>query len=399
MLRSMYTSISALNLHQTYLDVIADNLANANTPAYKTSRVTFKDQFSQLLSSGSAPTDTMGGINAVQIGLGSRLGDVSLNFSQGTMQSTGRITDVGVQGDGFLIYNDGTSSFYSRDGALGMDSSGMLVNMSTGLRVQGWSADGGTIDTGTPIGDLQVPIDSSLARATGTSWLGGNLNADGNNSFDVTLGVYDSLGALQSVTVTFARQGVTNVWDWSATSGATGSGTITFDTDGQYSAGGGTITVPGANGAAATTVTLDMTEISQLSTASDVSAVNQDGLEAGSLSGFSVISNTGEIFAIYTNGLQETIGQIAMANFTNPSGLNRVGESLFAAGLNSGDPQVGASDTGGRGKLRSGYLEASTVDLAQEFTNMILAQRGFQAASRVITTSDEMLQELVNLNR
>ena len=399
MLRSMYTSISALNLHQTYLDVISDNLANANTPAYKTSRVTFKDQFSQLLSSGSAPTATMGGINAVQVGLGSRLGDVSMNFSQGTMQSSGRITDVGVQGDGFLIYNNGASSFYSRDGALGMDSSGMLVNMSTGLRVQGWSAAGGTIDTGTPIGDLQVPIDSSLARATETSWLGGNLNADGNNSFDVTLGVYDSLGALQSVTVTFARQGVTNVWDWSASSGATGSGTITFDTDGQYSAGGGTISVPGANGAAATTVTLDMTEISQLSTVSDVAAVNQDGLEAGSLSGFSVISNTGEIFAIYTNGLQETIGQIAMANFTNPSGLNRVGESLFAVGLNSGDPQVGTADTGGRGKLRSGYLEASTVDLAQEFTNMILAQRGFQAASRVITTSDEMLQELVNLNR
>ncbi|KAA3648396.1 MAG: flagellar hook protein FlgE [Chloroflexi bacterium] len=401
MLRSMFTAITSLNLHQTYMDVVADNLANANTPAYKASRITFKDQFAQTMSAGSAPTATLGGINPTQIGLGARLGGVTTTFSQGTMQSTGRLTDMAIQGDGLFIYSDATNTFYSRDGATNMDSQGFLVNESTGLRLQGWTAVAGVVDTGTAIGDIQVPTDSTLAQATQNVFMGGNLDGatGGTGSFSVTVGAYDSLGQLRSVAVDFTRQGVTNVWDWAASSGAAGSGTVTFDAQGQFSAGGGAVTIPASGGAPAFSVNLDMANVTQLAANSDASGLSQDGLGAGSLTGFSVISNTGEVYAVYSNGLQQLMGQVSLATFVNPSGLNRIGQNLYEVGLNSGDPQVGAADTGGRGTILSGNLEASTVDLAQEFTNMILAQRGFQAASRVITASDQMLQELVNIGR
>lgn len=400
MLRSMYTAITALNLNQSYMDVIADNLANANTPGFKTSRVTFKDQVAQTMSIGSGPTAELGGTNPVQIGMGARLGDVTTNFLQGTLQGTGRLTDLAIQGDGFFIYRDGNESFYSRNGSLDLDAQGYLVNSSSGQRVQGWMAAGGVVDPGMAISDIQAPLDSTLARETSNVYMGGNLDSDvAASGFDVTVGVYDSLGALHSVSVNLARQAGTNIWDWTATSGAAGSGTVSFDVNGQFTGGGGSVTVPPSGGAAATVVNLDMSKFTQLATSHTVSSFNQDGLAAGSLTAFNVISTTGEIFASYSNGLQEIVGQLSMAKFANPSGLKREGQSLWRAGLNSGTPEVGVANTGGRGTLLSGYLEASNVDLSQEFTNMIIAQRGFQAASRVITASDQILQELVNLGR
>ncbi len=405
MLRSMFTAISALTLHQSYLDVVADNLANANTPGFKSSRVAFQDQFAQLLGVGSSPTTDLGGINPTQIGLGARLGSITPDFTQGTLQGTGRLMDLAIQGDGFFIYAEGAVNYYSREGTLEMDSQGYLVNAATGMRIQGWQAlmtsgSMGAIDTGQPIGDLQVPLDSTLARATANSVLGGNLDSTAatGDSYDLTMGAYDSLGVLRSVTVRFTKTAA-NTWSWSATSGATGSGTLTFDTQGQYVSGSGAITIPASGGSTASAVTLDMSGMTQLAMASDAAALTQDGLAAGSLTGFSLISSTGEIYGSYSNGLQVRLGQVALATFVNPSGLQRSGQNLFQIGLNSGDPAVGAAGSGGRGTVASGYLEASNVDMAREFTNMILAQRGFQASSRIITTSDEMLQELVNLTR
>lgn len=407
MLRSMFTAISSLSLHQTFMDVVADNLANVNTPGFKSSSVTFQDQFAQLISAGAAPTAELGGINPVQIGLGARLGTISTAFNQGTMQFTGKETDLAIQGGGFFIYEDGNVRCYSREGSLTMDSEGYLVNAGTGMRIMGWQAistsgSAAAIDTGRPIGAIQIPVDSIIARATQNVIMGGNLDATSptgaSGAIDVTFGAYDSLGVLHTISIEFTKTSDNN-WDWTATSGASGNGTLSFDNDGQYLAGGGTVTIPASGGAAATVIDLDMSSVSQLAMASNVASVSQDGVAAGSLNGFSVISSTGEIYGTYTNGLQRLLGQVALASFVNPAGLIRSEGNLFLAGLNSGDPEIGTAGTSGRGTLSSGYLEASNVDLGREFTNMILAQRGFQASSRIISASDEMLQELVNIAR
>jgi flagellar hook protein FlgE len=411
MLRSMFTAISALNLHQNYLDVIADNLANANTTGFKSSRVLIQDQFSQLMNPGSAPTATIGGINPTQVGLGAQLGYISPVFTQGMLQSTGRSLDLAIQGDGFFIYNSGADRRYSREGALNLDANNYLVNGSTGLHVQGWTAVDGVVNTSGTIGDLQIATNETIAKVTTAATIAGNLDANtavdtvppSVDPIDVTMQVYDSLGVAQNITLSFTRAD-DHTWNWTVTDPATaaGTGTLTFNEDGSYASDTGTtaITFAGSPGSTASnTLTLDLTKTTMMSAASSMSMTTQDGMTAGSFADLYIAPNTGEVYAVYTNGMRSLEGQVAMARFTNPTGLIRSGHTLFQQGVNSGDPQVGAASTGGRGAIASGYLEGSNVDMAQEFTNMILAQRGFQASSRVITTSDEILQELVNLKR
>lgn len=412
MIRSMFTAISSLNLNQNYLDVISDNLANSNTTGYKSSRVVFQDQFAQIMSSGAAPTANTGGINPTQIGLGVKLGYVTPVFTQGMMQSTGRSTDLAVQGSGFFIYDNGQELRYSREGSLELDADGFLVNNSTGMRIQGWMvpANSTTVDTNQPIGDMSITLDSTLARATSEVNMGGNLDSSSavGDYVDTTFGVYDSLGSLHNVTIRFTRT-ADNTWDWNFQDpdllGITGAGTITFDDQGRYqtSTMATTIHVPGSPGAQDIDLTTvdaaNFSDLTMLDADNSVAISNQDGLGAGSVTDIYGAPNTGELYLVYSNGLKQLVGQLALANFTNPAGLLRAGSNTFKVGLNSGDPQVGAAGSGGRGYINSGYLEASNVDMAQEFTNMILAQRGFQASSRVITTSDEILQELVNLKR
>lgn len=412
MIRSMFTAISSLNLHQSYLDVIADNLANANTTGYKASRVVFQDQFAQIMSSGAAPTADTGGINPTQIGLGVKLGYVTPVFTQGMMQSTGRSTDLAVQGNGFFIYANGQEQLYSREGSLELDADGFLVNNSTGMRIQGWLiGDGATsVDTNQPISDMQIDLDSTIAQATSTVNMGGNLdssNAVGTN-VAATFGVYDSLGSLHTVTIQFSRTD-TNEYSWTMQDpdllGITGGGTVTFDDEGHYQATTMTtaIHIPGSLGAQdinlTTTDNLNLESLTMLDADDSIAISSQDGLAAGSVTDIYGAPNSGELYLVYSNGLKQLVGQLAMASFTNPAGLLRSGQNMFKSGLNSGDAQIGAAGSGGRGYISSGYLEASNVDMAQEFTNMILAERGFQASSRVITTSDEILQELVNLKR
>jgi flagellar hook protein FlgE len=423
MIRSMFTSISSLSLHQKYLDVVANNLANANTNGYKSNRVLFQDQFAQLMNPGSAPTDTQGGINPTQIGLGVRLGYVSANFTQGTLQSTGRNMDLGVQGDGFFIYGDEASRRYSREGSMSLDADGYLVNSASGLRTQGWLMGANGIDTNLPVGDIQIPSDKTIARATENVIMGGNLSAstatDGTGSVSVSMGVYDSLGALQTASLRFTRTAADPlVWNWEIVDPATGlpdpamgvgDGTITFDANGQLDTTVNPnpdvttpVQIPGSNGSAnggLIDLTLDFSNMTMLTAANSATVTSQDGLRSGTVSDVYISPNDGIISLVYSNGMVEQVGQVALARFTNPTGLVRTEGTAFLAGLNSGEPQVGTASTGGRGSIASGYLEASNVDMAQEFTNMILAQRGFQASSRVITTSDEILQELVNLKR
>ncbi len=423
MIRSMFTAISSLSLHQKYLDVVSNNLANANTTGFKSSRVLFQDQFSQMLNPGSSPADPLGGTNPTQIGLGVRLGYISPNFTQGTLQNTGRNMDLGIQGDGFFVYGKDAGRRYSREGSMNLDADGYLVNAATGLRTQGWLTGANGVDTNLPIGDIKVDTEKTLAKATENVHFGGNLSAatatDGTGSVSVSMGAYDSLGALTTASVKFTRSATDPLtWNWAVVDPATGlpnaaagvgDGTITFDANGQLDTTLATnpvvttpVQIPGSAGSAnggQIALNLDFSKLTMLDAASSPTVTSQDGLAAGTVSDVYISPNNGAVSLVYTNGMTEQVGQLAMARFTNPNGLVRADGTAFLAGLNSGDPQIGAASTGGRGSIAAGYLEASNVDMAQEFTNMILAQRGFQASSRVITTSDEILQELVNLKR
>jgi flagellar hook protein FlgE len=404
----MYTAISSLNLHQNYLDVIANNLANANTTGYKSSRMIFNDQYSQMISPGASPSTTLGGVNPIQIGLGVKAGEITPVFTQGTMQGTGRDLDLAIQGDGFFVYDQGLAQRYSRDGALSVDADGYLVNSSTGLRAQGWMADSsGKVDTTLPPTEIKLNTDLAQAKTTDNVTFGGNLDSstEVGKSVSASMGVHDALGTLRTANVTFTRTSATD-WSWSvAATGtndtATGSGTIGF-TDGE------TPTITGADSIKITDSTgtqpaidtkFDLSNLTQLSMSSSVSVTSQNGLAAGTVNGLYISPNDGTLSLVYSNGIQQQVAQLAIARFTNPSGLLSTGNTTYEKGLNSGDAQIGTANTGGRGSIISGSLEASNVDMAQEFTNMILAQRGFQASSRVITTSDSILQELVNLIR
>ena len=533
MIRSMFTAINSMYLNQQYLDVVADNLSNVNTPGFKSSFVRFKDQFAQTLSVGGAPSATTGGVNPMQIGLGTNMGTVGKSFTQGALTSTGSDLDMAISGDGFFVYNNGVTNLYSRDGSLAIDAQGYLVHSSSGNRIQGWMADGlGIVNTGSPLEAIQLPIDSTVARSTTSAYILGNLNADtqipvttaniifsgtlnasaavgttysssfvaqdnngasqtvtiqytkadathwnynvtsagasgsgvvgfdgtGNYSaaastinpitvgtspmtvnfsnltqpagaandvvlgsqdgtsagyYDVTVGVYDELGVLTSVAIRYTRTTDPNVWTYNIsptdTSGATivdaagnpvDNGSIQFDTSGQFVSSSGMLNVPGSPGAVSPVlVNLDQSGMTMLATASSAALGSQNGLAAGSLMGFTVSSKTGEIYGAYSNGDQRLVGQLALAMFVNPTGLMREGDNYYVASLNSGEPRIGAPAAGGRGTVASGYVEGSNVDMSREFSNMILAQRGFQASSRIINASDQILQELVNLGR
>ena len=413
MIRSMFTAINALHTQQTFMDVVADNLANVNTPGFKASYVTFKDQFAQLIAAGAAPTETLGGVNPTQIGLGVRLGVVNQTFTQGALQFTGRDLDLCVQGDGFFIYTNGMRTFYSRDGSVAMDATGYLVNTGTGDRLLGWSpkADG-TIDTGEPLGGIKIPVDNTIARVTSVCHLIGNLNSETPpmtaDAHFITMGVHDALGNLHSVTLTLSRDAVnpgpppTSTWTWVASGDVTGgNGEVVFDENGQFVSVNviNPVEVIGSPGTPNFVVDMNMSGVTMLADANTATLSSQDGLSAGTLVGFNIASNNGEIYGVYSNGDQKLLGQIAMALFVNPAGLIRFGADRYVVGLNSGEPRVGAGGAGGRGQVVSGYTEGSNVDMSREFANMILAQRGFQASSRIISASDEMLQELVNIRR
>jgi len=428
MLRSMNSAITALSLHQTYMDVVANNLANVNTVAYKANRVDFKTQISQLQSVGNAPTaaaatPSLGGRNPMQIGLGVELGAITKVMTQGSLRSTGRATDLAIQGNGYFVVDDGSQTrAFTRDGAVDVGQDGKLTQIGSGLHLMGWNLDPTTnlIDTTGPLTAITVPSSAGNARATAQAKLSGNLNSEAAAAatVDMTMAVYDSLGTPHNITVRFTHGAVgSNVWTPTITGAyanppypaaptvTISTGTLQFDAQGQLTApiaptNTFNLNITLNNGATTPqAVALDVTDITQLATTSNVSQVSQDGLAPGTLSGLSVVSDTGEIMGTYTNGLTQAIGQIALANFVNPDGLLTTGQNLYRPWLNSGDPQIGTAGNGALGMISSGHLESSNVDLAQEFTNMITAQRGFQSNSRVITTSDEMLQELVNMKR
>jgi flagellar hook protein FlgE len=417
----------------SFMDVVGNNIANVNTVAYKSSRVTFQDILSQNLKGASSPQNGRGGTNPAQIGLGMNLGGIDTFMTQGSLQSTGKLTDFSIQGDGFFIVSDGEREFYTRDGAFDIGVDGGLVNPVTGLRVMGWTADtGGVIDTQAPITALQIPFGTRIsaqptadtANSNGMV-LNGNLDAGtvlyaaGPPEVGVvntTVTAYDSLGNTHTIKVDFRHTAV-NTWDVVANfdnndvdtdlnnAVLVANGTLAFTATGELDTGvanNGLVSFSLASlGTGATDpldFTFDVSSFTQFAGQSQANLASQTGFPAGALVSFAV-GSSGEVSGIYSNGSNRIIGQLALANFVNPGGLQRNGQNLWAPTGNSGDAIIGTPNTNGRGVVNTGTLENSNVDLAAQFTNMIVAQRGFQASSRVITASDTMLQDLVNIIR
>jgi flagellar hook protein FlgE len=418
MMRSMFSGVSGLRIHQTMMDIIGNNIANINTVGYKSSNLTFQSMLSQTLKGASTPAGDKGGSNPIQVGLGAQIGSVDSNFAQGNLQSTGKVSDMAIQGDGFFILKSNAGVYYTRAGNFIFDSNGNLVNPADGMIVQGWIADtGGNVNTSNSIGSINIPLDQ-IIEPTSTSVVnyGGNLPSESitADKFVTSIDIIDSQGSEHTMTVTFTKLAesvgppavLANTWKWEVTgpTEATGSGTVVFGADGILSdSTGGPVTFT-PSGADAMSINLNfgtvgkINGLTQFSTSATVAATSQDGNGPGALQSLS-IGSKGEITGIFSNGQTRTLAQIALALFKNPSGLIQNGNNLYSKSNNSGVAIFGESDSGGRGQIIAGTLEMSNVDLAKEFANMIIAQRGFQANSKIITASDEMLGDLVNLKR
>lgn len=418
---ALFSAITGLNNFQKVLDIVGNNISNIQTPGYKSASITFKELFSQTLKPASASSGSQGGTNPIQVGMGAGIGNIASKFTQGTVELTGRSTDMAITGDGFFIVNRGKTSGYSRNGSFSLDIDGRLVDVN-GNKLQGWQADvDGKLTTTGICTDVKIPLGQlTTAKATENLAITGNL--DGSQDvydagppatggiFTTEMTVFDSLGKSHQVSMTFKKvtpgAGVASKWSWDARIGATdvGSGVLAYKTDGTFDADNSTAEpkldfTPG-EGAADMEIDLDFSSTAQLATSGEYSIItqSQDGFGAGTLQSFNV-DNSGVITGSFTNGMEKTIGQIALAGFLNPEGLERGEGGIYKETSNSGAAQIGAPNTGLRGTIEDKALELSNVDLSREFTKMIIAQRAFQANSKIVNVMDEIMQEMANLKR
>ncbi len=433
MLRSLWAGVSGMRNHQVRLDVTGNNIANVNTTAFKTGRVTFKEGFAQLVAGASRPPGDHGGVNPIQVGLGSQIGSVDTLFAQGNIETTGIGTDLALQGPSFFVVAKGNQHYYTRAGNFQLDANGNLVSPTNGFVVQGRMAVNGVFQDG--IQPIKLPFgQKTAARPTSTVHLAGNLNASANVYVgdplsatdrmqpgnvgaykDVSITVYDALGEKHELKMILYKT-APNTWQWTMdpsgmdiAAGITvdaGTNPLAFKSDGTLDETAFTpaqIRFQPNSGAAEVAITIDprgagVNGLSQFAGSNNAVLRDQDGFASGELQNFT-IDRGGTIVGSYTNGTNQVLGQIVLADFNNPSGLLRVGDNMYGTSGNSGNPVMAFALEGSQSTITSGALEMSNVDLAQEFTNMIVAQRGFQANSRVITTADEILQELTNLKR
>ncbi|MFZ5967021.1 MAG: flagellar hook protein FlgE [Bacillota bacterium] len=449
MMRAIYSGVSGLKAHQQAMDVIGNNVANVNTTAYKASRVTFSDIFNQTLSSatGADPTTGRGGSNAKQVGLGSQVASIDILMSRGSTETTGNTTDLAINGNGFFIVRNGTTGEYmfTRAGNFSIDENGNLTT-SDGMNIYGWQDYGGTkqsdgtykFDTNTGVEPINIYSDSYnknkkiiSADATGKAAFTGSLDSseepvgtaindigttDPEAQYSTTMAVYDSLGNKHQANVNFTKCYVdtsdadnpVTTWYWSvgdssdaSVSGASGylkfnsSGELVTDDPDYSTTPEINITPDASTSASAFTVELDFSNLTMTSDDSSVQTSEVDGGVSGTLDDISIDAN-GIIMGVYSNGQKKPLGMIGLAQFDNASGLERVGTNYYRTSSNSGDF---SNAVAANGTLSSGALEMSNVDLSAEFSKMIIVQRGYQANSRIITTSDEMLEELINMKR
>jgi flagellar hook protein FlgE len=429
---AFYTGLTGLKAHASALNVIGNNLANVNTVGYKSSRTSFADMFA---ASGGFATNGAG--IPQQVGNGASVASVQGIFSQGALQSSEVSTDLAIQGNGFfaLKTQDG-AQVYSRAGNFSFNADGNLVDPN-GYKVQGYTtrnALGAIVATGSA-NDIRIPT-GLTAPPLATSYFQAALNLNSaatpddpltlstNEAQDFSTGVsmYDSLGAEHNLTLNFVPQGG-NQWTYEVridktelatpTAGLTTnyqvlqSGTVSFDSSGKLTtpAGNVTIAVPAlANGAAAQSVEWRLHDSSNnpivtgYASSSAVNDLAQDGYAMGRLQSLAVDAQ-GTVQGVFTNGQTLQLAKVAVASFNAPQGLFRRGENTYQESLGSGPNAMGEANTGGRGKIASKSLELSNVDITDQFTELIITERGYQSNSRVITTTDTIMQEALQLKR
>lgn len=427
-LRAMYSGVSGLRAEGEALGVVGDNIANVNTTGFKRQRAVFQDVLGHSILAGTS---------SALPGSGVRVGDIQQLFTQGTLQNTGVSTDLALSGEGFFVVNgtvDGiTSNFYSRAGEFVIDADGFIVN-NGGLKLQGYAANvDGTFDASPT--SLQVPTSAIQPAVTENMEIVANLDSNetvptvawddqdpsNTSNFQTSMTVYDSLGDAHTLEVYF-RKTAANTWEYHVladgddtgapgTNVEVGDGTLAFNTDGslQNFTETNQIDVSFTGATANQLITLNLgTDIAgggtgldgvtQFSAASNVSSQTADGYATGEFSGIAV-DGQGVVMGLYTNGEKLAIGQLAIAKFRSNDGLGRAGQGLWIETRDSGDVALGTAGSGGRATVSAGALEASNVDLAEEFVGLIQHQRSFSANSKTITTADEMLQELINIKR
>ena len=463
MMRSLYSGVSGLQNHQTRMDVIGNNISNVNTNGFKRGRVNFQDMISQQLSGAAKPTDELGGVNPKEVGLGMTVASIDNVFTQGNLQSTGISTDLAIQGNGFFVMKNGEETFYTRNGAFGLDMDGTLVNPANGMRVQGWMAEeiNGQmlVTTAATPEDLIIPVGSKdPAKETTNVNFACNLNKntpeilEGPSADDIFKGtwgteqkIYDSFGNEHMLSVSFRRV-VGNPNQWEAT--------VVIDQDnadytqtrvglGTTDGVGNTFLVNFDNYGALQSVTDTAGNVTnpegqvvlQTSFAVADSNVDEQGnpyrqtlnINLGTIGSFKdtitqsasksttkafyqdgytmgyldnfKIDSSGIITGVYSNGTNRTIGQIAMATFANDRGLEKAGDNTYVESNNSGMARIGESGVAGKGSLMAGALEMSNVDLSEQMTDMIVTQRGFQSNAKTITTADTLLETVLSLKR
>ncbi|MCL1996886.1 MAG: flagellar hook protein FlgE [Defluviitaleaceae bacterium] len=462
MMRSMFSGVSGLRIHQTRMDVVAHNISNVNTVGFKGSRALFSDVFSQTVANASGPAPGLGrgGVNPMQIGLGGDVSSIDRMMTQGAAQRTDHNFDLMLEGSGFFIVGDASGTFFTRAGALRLDRD-MNLTIANGMMVQGWrinentaaetEADRWQVNRGPVQGIHLTPTDMfAPPQRTTDIRFSGNLLPGAGVPQVLSMNFHDSIGnvhtlmvhategtgsewaieiqdprpqipapvpawdaGVRTLAITFDANGIMNLAP-DVAANPIGPGGANFDVDDRAAAtdpwpgtvtftlpdfiiehflGADSITEIGTTGAAPGELTLNFGGLVQFgNTRPDAQSVDWDGRPAGRLMDLAV-GQDGVVMGIYDNGDQRSLWQIPIAEFDNPAGLESIGGSLFTATANSGQ----FDGIGVDGVMRGGVLEMSNVDLSAEFTDMIITQRGFQANSRIIGTSDEMLQVLVNL--
>jgi flagellar hook protein FlgE len=416
---SFYSSLSGLSANSGMLGVIGNNLANLNTVGFKGSSSSFQDLFSSTVGSNG----TSGNGNPMQVGLGTRIGGISQNFGQGSFQTTGNVTDMAVSGQGlFMVQDSDGSQAYTRAGNFNLNSNGILVNPD-GSEVLGWNRVGNVLSTNGTVVPIRINSGTvSPPTATTTVSTTTNLNSSDaiGTTFSTPVQVYDSLGAAHTILATYTKRaptaaettaGATSAWDVTGTSGdLTAAGSVTMPTPMLFN-NSGILISPAANaniavtgwsdGAANSSITWNIwgsgsSTITGFASASATSATTQDGSAAGTVSSL-VVDQNGIITGNFTNGQTIQLAQVALATFSNMNGLSKQGNNSWTQTLASGAPNIGAANQGGRGTILGGQLELSNVDTATEFTQLIVAQRGYEANSRIVSTANTLLQDVLNM--
>jgi len=420
----MWAGVSGLNAEGQALGVIGDNVANANTVGFKGSRALFED--------------VLGGAAGSNLGAGVRMTRAQQIFGQGAIQNTGQATDLAISGDGFFVVKGVMSGvqgqYFTRAGQTALNADGFLTTPN-GMRLQGYAVDANGV-VGGNLGDVQISQQPLPPKPTSAMALDANLDAGATppinpwdpanpaatSNFSTSTTMYDSLGQPHAVDTYFVNTGP-GTWEYhSVTDGAEvaggtpgtaqeiASGTLTFDGNGALAdstAAGGTVDWAGATPGQA--ITLDfgtsiaaggtgLDGITQYGSPNNIGQQTQDGYGSGSLAGIRVDAD-GTVNGVYSNGEVVAVAQLGIAKFTANDGLDRTGQNMWSATKESGEAAISAAGSGGRGAIVAGALEQSNVDITQQFVELIVHQRSFQANSKTITTADEMLQEVVNLKR